>query len=523
MTRLHAAQARSSPIRRYMAPASLGDALETLADLAPAARPIAGGTDLLMELSRGDRPDVETLVDLSVLDGLDEIVESGGRVELGPLVTHGDVVSWDRMRAVGLPLAQACLEVGSPQLRNRATVAGNLVTASPANDTISALYALDADITMSSIRGDRVVRVEDFFSGFRATVLKPDELITKVAFDALGRGRRGIFVKLGLRRAQAISVVHAAIVASTAADGAVTDLAVALGSVGPTIVVVDEAARLAQGRCLSDVATEVADAARAAVSPINDLRATAEYRTHAVGVVVERALRSLAAGTEAATWPQGPPRLAQRPAAAYGSRGRLDLNDDDVIVANVNGRARRAANAVGRTLLDWLRDELGLTGSKEGCAEGECGGCTVHLDGRAVLACLMPAARAAGASVTTVEGVALPSGHLHPVQQALVDSGGVQCGFCTPGFVMSAVMLAQEIPRPTREQAEHALAGNLCRCTGYYSILAAVTGDVADNAERRPAADNSPSAANPPAADNSRSANKPERRDSRLAGHAVAT
>ncbi len=573
MTRLHAAQARSSPIRRYMAPASLGDALETLADLAPAARPIAGGTDLLLELSRGDRPDVETLVDLSVLDGLDEIVESGGRVELGPLVTHGDVVSWDRMRSVGLPLAQACLEVGSPQLRNRATVAGNLVTASPANDTISALYALDADITMSSIRGDRVVRVEDFFSGFRATVLKPDELITKVTFDALGRGRRGIFVKLGLRRAQAISVVHAAIVASTEADGTVTDLAVALGSVGPTIVVVDEAARLAQGRCLSDVATEVADAARAAVSPINDLRATAKYRTHAVGVVVERALRSLAAGTEAATWPQRPPRLAQRPAAAYGrhsdigiavdtsetgasetgttrqdpelrggsdigtdigngksthrtasgGRGRLDLNDDDVIVVNVNGRARRAANAVGRTLLDWLRDELGLTGSKEGCAEGECGGCTVHLDSRAVLACLMPAARAAGASVTTVEGVALPSGHLHPVQQALVDSGGVQCGFCTPGFVMSAVMLAQEIPRPTREQAEHALAGNLCRCTGYYSILAAVTGDVADNAERRPAADNSPSAENPPAADNSRPANKPERHDSRLASHAVAT
>ena len=515
MTQLHEAQRRADPIRRYVAPESLEDALAVLAARGPSARAVAGGTDLLLELSRGARTGIDTLVDLSVLEGLDTITEHRGRVELGPLVTHGDVVGWERMLSVGLPLAQACLEVGGPQLRNRATIVGNIVTASPANDTISALYALGADVTLSSAGGgSRTMPIEDFFTGFRTTALAPGELVTRISFDALGGGRRGIFVKLGLRRAQAISVVHAAAVVTEGSDGAVADLVVALGSVGPTIELVDAAASIARGRGLADAAAEVAAAARSAVTPIDDLRSTAEYRSHTVEVVVERALRSLAAGTEAATWPRRPPRLvapngarhressaradtpngptpvgAGRPTEPAAARSRgVDagpgaarppriVTDSEPIACTVNGVERSAANAAGRTLLDWLRFDLGLTGTKEGCAEGECGACTVHLDGRAVLACLVPAARAAGASLTTVEGLAPPDGRLHPVQQALADCGGVQCGFCTPGFVMSAAMLAAEEPHPSRDQVEHGLAGNLCRCTGYYSIIDALVGD----------------------------------------------
>ena len=450
-----------------------------LAARAPSARAVAGGTDLLLEISRGARTGIDTLVDLSVLDGLDSITENSGRVELGPLVTHGDVVGWERMLSVGLPLAQACLEVGGPQLRNRATIVGNLVTASPANDTISALYALGADVTVSSAGGvHRTMPIEHFFTGFRATALEPGELVTRISFDALGGARRGIFVKLGLRRAQAISVVHAAAVVTEAVDGTVADLVVALGSVGPTIELVDAAPVIARGRLLGDAAGDAAAAARAAVTPIDDLRSTAEYRSHTVEVVVARALRSLAAGTEAATWPRRAPRLVSAggaPVASAGSGPPREITDGSTITATVNGVERSGANAAGRTLLDWLRFDLGLTGTKEGCAEGECGACTVHLDGQAVLSCLVPAARAAGASITTVEGLAPPDGALHPVQQALADCGGVQCGFCTPGFVMSAAMLADEEPHPSREQVEHGLAGNLCRCTGYYSIIDALT------------------------------------------------
>ena len=512
MTTLHEAQRRGEPVRRYVAPASLADALEILAELGPAARPVAGGTDLLLELSRGARPGVEVLVDLSAVAGLDAITVTGGeggrgqgegrgRVELGPLVTHGAVVGHARLRAAALPLAQACLEVGGPPLRNRATVAGNVVTASPANDTISTLMALGAELTLASVRGERTVAVSDFFTGYRTTVLEPDELVAKIAFDALdgppggankGRDdadqprtafgslgessdgvRRGVFVKLGLRRAQAISVVHAAAVGHFGADGAVEDLILALGSVGPVVVTIPAATELARGRRLEEAAAEVAEAAASGVEPIDDLRATAQYRTRTVKVAVERALRALAAGTEASAWPASPPRLAAG-GMPTPLGPRRDLTDGDHIEATVNGRRRRAAGAASSTLLDWLRDELGLIGTKEGCAEGECGACTVHLDGRAVLACLTPAARADGAAVVTVEGLATEDGDLHPVQAAMEAHGGVQCGFCTPGFVMSAAKLIEEAPSPTDEQVAHGLSGNLCRCTGYYPIIAAV-------------------------------------------------
>ena len=481
MSQLHEAQRRADPIKRYVAPESLEDALSVLAAHGALARAVAGGTDLLLELSRGARTGIDTLVDLSVLDGLDTITEHNGRVELGPLVTHGDVVGFQRMLTVGLPLAQACLEVGGPQLRNRATIVGNIVTASPANDTISALYALGADVTVSSAGGaHRTMQIQEFFTGFRTTALEPGELVTRISFEALGGARRGIFVKLGLRKAQAISVVHAAAVVTEANDGTVADLVVALGSVGPTIELVDAAADIAGGRLLGDAAGVVAAAARAAVTPIDDLRSTAEYRSHTVEVVVQRALRSLAAGTEAATWPHRPPRLVSagfESATPVRSESRREITDANSVTATVNGVERSAANAAGRTLLDWLRFDLGLTGTKEGCAEGECGACTVHLDGEAVLSCLVPAARADRTSITTVEGLALPDGALHPVQQALADCGGVQCGFCTPGFVMSAAMLADEEPHPSREQVEHGLAGNLCRCTGYYPIIDALAGN----------------------------------------------
>ena len=144
----------------------------------------------------------------------------------------------------------------------------------------------------------------------------------------------------------------------------------------------------------------------------------------------------------------------------------------DRITATVNGRSRTASGAVGATLLEWLRDGLGANGTKEGCAEGECGACTVRLDGDAVMSCLVPAGRADGADVVTVEG--LGDTGLHPVQQAFIAAGAVQCGFCTPGFLVAAESLITECPLPTAEQIRHGLAGNLCRCTGYASIVDAV-------------------------------------------------
>lgn len=140
---------------------------------------------------------------------------------------------------------------------------------------------------------------------------------------------------------------------------------------------------------------------------------------------------------------------------------------------SINGTPEHSRAAVGTTLLDVLRDELQLTGTKKGCVEGECGACTVLVDGAPIDSCLLAVHSVAGREVTTIEGLG-PDDALSALQQAIVDAGGVQCGFCTPGIVMTLHALIQRHPHPTAAAIRRALAGNICRCTGYAQIVAAV-------------------------------------------------
>jgi aerobic carbon-monoxide dehydrogenase small subunit len=144
-----------------------------------------------------------------------------------------------------------------------------------------------------------------------------------------------------------------------------------------------------------------------------------------------------------------------------------------LITCTVNGEERAALADTRDTLLELLRDRLGLTGAKEGCGNGSCGTCTVLVDGAAVCSCLMLAQEAPGHDILTIEGLA-HGGALHPVQQALVETGGTQCGFCTPGIVLSAKALLDANAAPTDAQIRQAIAGNLCRCTGYGKIVEAI-------------------------------------------------
>jgi carbon-monoxide dehydrogenase small subunit len=144
------------------------------------------------------------------------------------------------------------------------------------------------------------------------------------------------------------------------------------------------------------------------------------------------------------------------------------------IAVRVNGTVRRASVEPRLTLADFLRDRCHLTGTHLGCEHGVCGACTVLLDGEAVRACLVFAVQADGARVTTIEGIGGPEGELSPIQAAFRDHHGVQCGFCTPGFVVSATAFLRDNPRATDDDLRAGLAGNLCRCTGYQGILAAL-------------------------------------------------
>lgn len=140
----------------------------------------------------------------------------------------------------------------------------------------------------------------------------------------------------------------------------------------------------------------------------------------------------------------------------------------------VNGLAYEVEVEPRRTLLELIRDDLELTGTKEGCGLGECGTCTVLLDGRPIKSCITLAVQAKGRGVTTIEGIEGADGTLHPIQQAFIDHGAIQCGFCTPGMVLSAKALMDENPRPTELEVRQAISGNLCRCTGYQKIVEAI-------------------------------------------------
>ena len=143
------------------------------------------------------------------------------------------------------------------------------------------------------------------------------------------------------------------------------------------------------------------------------------------------------------------------------------------LTCTVNGQRRELRAFPMARLLDVLREELGLTGTKEGCGEGECGACAVLLDGELVNSCLVPALHADGAAVTTIEGVAAGD-RLHAVQEAFIESGGAQCGICTPGMILAAVDLLSRVPAPGEDDLRAGLAGNLCRCTGYTKIFESV-------------------------------------------------
>lgn len=456
----------------YHHASSFEEAAALLAKSPQTTRIIAGGTDLLVEKRNGLRGDITTLVDISRIPGTGKIwLDEQGVIHLDACVTHSDVVMSPILQEYAPLLVQACHSVGSPQIRNRGTIVGNIVTASPANDTITPLVALDAQIHLLSVRGQHSVPLNQFYKGVRRTVMENDELVIGISFHGLPSSARSIFLKHALRNAQAISLLNCALIMDVIEDE-IRNAVITLGAVAPVIIHAESAQTALKGKNLGDVAfSMIGELAAKDASPISDIRSSGEYRNAMVKVLVKRGLEHLTSSHTT---------ISSRPSVLWGQETNplhtVELPTEvscEELSCVVNGKQMKQPFKPGMTLLQFLRNVLDLTGSKAGCEEGECGACTVYLDGAAVLACLTPAERAQNAEITTVEGLA--SGEmLNSVQQAFVEEGAVQCGFCTPGFVMSATKLLEENPHPKMDEIKEAISGNLCRCTGYYKILSAI-------------------------------------------------
>jgi CO/xanthine dehydrogenase FAD-binding subunit len=271
-------------------PRTLAEVLEALAQ-DPSRRLLAGGTDLLVQAKdAGDIP--SNLIDVSAVPELRGIEERGNDLWIGAGATHTEVLRSPLVQRDAPALPPACAVIGGPQIRNRGTIGGNLANASPAADTVPALYVADAVVEIASARGTREVPVDAFVVGRRQTVLQPGELVVGVRIPRR-RERRGAFLRLGQRQAQAISKISVAVTWAGPADRP-DDVRIAFGAVAPTVVRAPRAEAILRQRGLRALA-EACAAAADEVRPIDDLRSTAVYRRAMAGVLLDRAVHAVTA------------------------------------------------------------------------------------------------------------------------------------------------------------------------------------------------------------------------------------
>jgi carbon-monoxide dehydrogenase small subunit len=353
-------------------------------------------------------------------------------------------------------------------------------------DTVPPLIALGAIVTLQSKAGRRELDLAELFLKPYQTKARPDELLTAVHFGKLPANARSAFIKLGRRNALSISRLSVAAILQINDDGRIGEARIVPGSVFPVWKRATDAEEMLVGEKPA-VKLFAAAGKKVSAQMIKEAgrRWSSEYKEPVIAVLVRRALEQAAVAqvskpavpqtSKSAVSPiskSATPEHVER-LAGLETRATADLEVCATITATINGRSYTLAVPAHWTLLDLLRDHLGFTGTKCGCEIGECGACTVLLDGEPVNSCLVLAPQIAGRHVLTVEGLT-QHGKLHPLQESFMDCDAVHCGFCTPGMLMSSKALLDLNPHPTETQIRTAISGNLCRCTGYQQIVDAV-------------------------------------------------
>jgi len=469
------------PEFEYLEPRLVEEAVALMTQYGDRAQVLAGGTDLIVQMKM-ERVAPEYVISIQRIPRLDGIVFRSDGVHIGATSSIWSIRNNPGIQAHYPALAEACASFSTTQVQFMGTVGGNLCNGSPASDSAPALIVLGAEVVIESADGERRLLLEEFFLGPGKTALRRGELFVEVVIPRPEPKTGSAFLKVSRVTAD-LAKVNAAVVIVREGER-IADCRLAFGSVAPRPMRAATAEALLTGQVLSaDLVAEAARIASEEVAPIDDVRSTAWYRREIVRVLTHDGLHKAwkRAGQGAVgDWKNEEPEEQQgRAPEIEGAEATFASNPESRIPSHqvelmVNGVRRRLVVAPNELLLNVLRERLLLTGSKYGCGIGECGACTVQIDGEPVLSCLTLAVSAHGKEIVTVEGLQGPDGELDPLQEAFIEHAASQCGYCTPGMLMTARTLLEANPSPTEEEVRDYMKGNLCRCTGYASIVRAV-------------------------------------------------
>lgn len=447
----------------------------------PQAQIIAGGSDVLVQMREGKRAGAE----LVSIYGLDELrgvsMEEDGTIRIGPLTSFSHITRDPLIRKYIGVLGEAVDMVGGPQIRNIGTIGGNTCNGVTSADSASTLFAWDAVIELTGPEGVRRIPIRDFYIRAGKVDLRPAEIQTGILIRRESyEGYQGHYIKYAMRNAMDIATLGCSVNVKLSDDRKTfTDIRIAYGVAGPVPMRAVHAEAAGKGLPVTEDSIEkISSTVLEDVTPRDSWRASKAFREHISKVLCKRALEEAVKRAESGTEQEiereekadiraGVSADAEK--SFSGESGRYKL-----IRCRINGVDREAVVDVRASLTDMLRNDYSLTSVKKGCEVGECGACNVIIDGECYNSCIYLAVWADGKEIRTLEGLMGPNGELSDIQQAFIDEAAVQCGFCTPGVIMSAVEILESGKEYTRDELRKMLSGHLCRCTGYENILNAV-------------------------------------------------
>jgi xanthine dehydrogenase iron-sulfur cluster and FAD-binding subunit A len=460
----------------YIEVGSVEEAISLMNQYGKDARLIAGGTNIIISMKM-EHVAPKVLINIGKIPGLNRIEKKEtGELVIGALATIRNIRHDSLVQSCYPTLAQACASFGSAQIEVMATIGGNLCNGSPASDTVPALMALDAIVVIQGPDGVREVPVEKFSLGPGRVDLKPQELVVKIVLPPANPDTVGAFVKIARVTAD---LAKASLAMVLVRDGdRVTDCRIACGAVAPTPIRIRRAESLLIGKYLNDSLVQQAGLIVSEdILPIDDVRSNAWYRREVMKAITIDTLNMLWLKSEQVKCEESVQSIQYEmiedlPKVVHNKLvGREECRE---IEFTLNGTKQRVSVKPKDLLLNILREKLLYTGTKYGCGVGECSACTVLVNDKPVYACLILASAIEGQDVKTVEGLQRKDGELDPLQKAFIEYASYQCGFCTPGFLMTLKGFLMENPHPDENEIRDNIKGNRCRCTGYFSIIRAV-------------------------------------------------